>query len=85
MSPAASSLVLADVEMGVTAELGRCEMTIRDVLSLTAGAVIDLDRAAGTPVDLLVNGTAIARGEVVVVDEEFGIRITEILSQQGSS
>jgi flagellar motor switch protein FliN/FliY len=83
--PGASSLVLADVEMGVTAELGRCHMTIREVLSLTAGAVIDLDRAAGTPVDLLVNGTAIARGEVVVVDEEFGIRITEILSNQGSS
>jgi flagellar motor switch protein FliN len=64
---------------GVTAELGRCHMSIREVLSLTPGAVIDLDRAAGAPVDVLVNGTVIARGEVVVIDEEFGIRISEIL------
>jgi flagellar motor switch protein FliN len=78
-APAAPSNVLADVEMGVTAELGRCNMTVRELLSLTPGAVIDLDRAAGAPVDVLVNGTLIARGEVVVVDEEFGIRIAEIL------
>ena len=71
--------MLADVEMGVTAELGRCRMTVRELLSLTPGAVIDLDRAAGAPVDVLVNGTLIARGEVVVIDEEFGIRISEIL------
>jgi flagellar motor switch protein FliN/FliY len=73
-------LVLADVEMGVTAELGRCRMSIRELLSLTPGAVIDLDRAAGAPVDVLVNGTLIARGEVVVIEEEFGIRISEILT-----
>jgi len=76
----ATPKVLADVEMGVTAELGRCHMSVRELLSLTPGAVIDLDRAAGAPVDVLVNGTLIARGEVVVVDEEFGIRISEILS-----
>jgi flagellar motor switch protein FliN/FliY len=76
---AGTSNVLADVEMGVTAELGRCNMTVRELLSLTPGAVIDLDRAAGALVDVLVNGTLIARGEVVVVDEEFGIRIAEIL------
>lgn len=75
------SYVLADVEMGVTAELGRCRMTMRDLLSITPGAVIDLDRAAGAPVDVLVNGTLIARGEVVVVDEEFGIRISELVAQ----
>jgi flagellar motor switch protein FliN/FliY len=74
-----SASVLADVEMGVTAELGRCNMTVRELLSLTAGAVIDLDRTAGALVDVLVNGTLIARGEVVVVDEEFGIRIAEIV------
>ncbi len=74
-------LVLADVEMGVTAELGRCRMTIRELLSITPGAVIDLDRNAGAPVDVLVNGKLIARGEVVVIDEEFGIRISEILRQ----
>jgi len=73
--------VLADVEMGVTAELGRCRMTVRELLSITPGTVIDLDRAAGAPVDVLVNGTPIARGEVVVIDEEFGIRISEILPQ----
>jgi flagellar motor switch protein FliN/FliY len=72
--------VLADVEMGVTAELGRCRMSVRELLALTPGAVIDLDRAAGAPVDLLVNGTLIARGEVVVIDEEFGIRISELLN-----
>jgi flagellar motor switch protein FliN/FliY len=76
---AATALVLGEVEMGVTAELGRCHMTIREALALTPGAVIDLDRAAGAPVDVLVNGTVIARGEVVVIDEEFGIRISEIL------
>ena len=74
-----ASYVLADVEMGVTAELGRCRMTMRELLSITPGAVIDLDRAAGAPVDVLVNGTLIARGEVVVVDEEFGIRISELV------
>jgi flagellar motor switch protein FliN/FliY len=72
--------LLHDVEMGVTAELGRRRMTVRDLLSLTPGAVIELDRAAGSPVDVLVNGTLIARGEVVVIDEEFGIRISEIVS-----
>ena len=65
--------------MGVTAELGRKRMSVRDLLALTPGAVIELDRAAGSPVDVLVNGTLIARGEVVVIDEEFGIRISEIV------
>jgi len=80
-APSASPgpLVLADVEMGVTAELGRCRLTVRELLSLTPGAVIDLDRAAGALVDVLVNGTLIARGEVVVIDEEFGIRIAALV------
>jgi len=72
--------LLADVEMGVTAELGRTRMTVRDLLALAPGSVVELDRVAGSPVDLLVNGTLIARGEVVVVDDEFGVRITEIVS-----
>jgi flagellar motor switch protein FliN/FliY len=76
---AGAPLVLADVEMGVTAELGRCHMTLRELLSLTPGAIIDLDRSAGALVDVLVNGTLIARGEVVVIDEEFGIRISELV------
>jgi flagellar motor switch protein FliN/FliY len=84
-NPFAASYVLADVEMGVTAELGRCRMTVRELLSITPGAVIDLDRAAGAPVDVLVNGTLIARGEVVVIDEEFGIRISELIPQPAAA
>jgi flagellar motor switch protein FliN/FliY len=72
--------LLHDVEMEVTAELGRTRMSVRDLLSLAPGAVIELDRLAGGPADLLVNGRLIARGEVVVIDENFGIRITEIIS-----
>lgn len=71
--------LLNDVEMGVTAELGRTRMTVRELLALQPGSVVELDRAAGSPVDLLVNGTLVARGEVVVIDEEFGVRITEII------
>ena len=55
-------------------------MSVRDLLSLAPGSVVELDRAAGSPIDVLVNGTLIARGEVVVIDEEFGIRIMEIVS-----
>jgi flagellar motor switch protein FliN/FliY len=54
-------------------------MTVRELLELGPGSVIELDRAAGSPVDLLVNGTIIARGEVVVIDEEYGIRVSEII------
>jgi flagellar motor switch protein FliN/FliY len=71
--------LLNDVEMGVTAELGRTRMSVRDLLSMQPGSIVELDRAAGSPVDLLVNGTLVARGEVVVIDEEFGVRITEII------
>jgi flagellar motor switch protein FliN len=72
--------MLHDVEMEVSAELGRTRMSVRELLSLTPGAIVELDRAAGSPADLLVNGRLIARGEVVVVDENFGIRITEIVT-----
>ncbi|MCZ4497965.1 MAG: flagellar motor switch protein FliN [Marmoricola sp.] len=71
--------MLHGVDMEVTVELGRTRMTVRDLLALTPGAVLELDRAAGSPADLLVNGRLIARGEVVVVDEDFGLRVTEIL------
>jgi flagellar motor switch protein FliN/FliY len=71
--------LLHDVEMGVTAELGRTRLLVREILELCPGSVIELDRAAGSPVDVLVNGTLIARGEVVVVDEEFGVRITDVI------
>lgn len=74
--------MLADVEMGVTVELGRAKMSVAEILSLTIGSVIELDRLAGSPVDVLVNGTLIARGEVVVVDEEFGVRVSEVLGYE---
>ena len=80
---ARSSLdVLHEVQMGVTVELGRTRMPLRDILSVVPGSVIELDRPASAPVDVLVNGTLIARGEVVVIDEEFGIRITEVLGHE---
>lgn len=72
--------ILSGVEMNVVAELGRARMTVGDLLGLVPGSVIELDRSAGSPIDLLVNGTLIARGEVVVVDEEFGLRISEIVA-----
>ena len=75
--------LLHDVELEVTAELGRTRMSVRELLALAPGAVIELDRAAGGPVDLLVNDRVIARGEVVVIDESFGIRITEIVTGGG--
>ncbi len=74
--------LLHDVEMDVTAELGRTRMLVRDILELVPGSVIELDRAAGSPVDVLVNGTLIARGEVVVIDEEFGVRITDVVGYE---
>jgi len=73
--------LLRDVEMEVTCELGRTRMTVRQLLALAPGDVVELDRLAGAPADLLVNGTLLARGEVVVVDESFGLRITEIVAQ----
>jgi flagellar motor switch protein FliN/FliY len=72
--------LLSNIEMDVTAELGRTRMTVRELLTLTPGTVIELDRMAGSPIDLYVNGTLIARGEVVVIDEEFGVRISEIVN-----
>lgn len=78
-SPVRGVELLNDVEMGITAELGRTRITVRELLSMQPGSIVELDRAAGSPVDLLVNGTLVARGEVVVIDEEFGVRITEIV------
>jgi flagellar motor switch protein FliN/FliY len=79
--PHASLHLIKDVEMDITVELGRTKMAVRNILSLVPGSVIELDRAAGAPVDLLVNGTLIGRGEVVVIDEEFGVRISEIIGR----
>jgi flagellar motor switch protein FliN/FliY len=76
--------MLRDVQMEVTCELGRTRMTVRQLLALAPGDVVELDRLAGAPADLLVNGTLLARGEVVVVDESFGLRITEIVTKDAT-
>jgi flagellar motor switch protein FliN/FliY len=70
---------LSDVPMEISVEIGRTRMTVGETLQLRAGSIVTLERLAGEPVDLLVNGTPIARGEVVIVDEEFGLRVTEIV------
>lgn len=71
--------LLMDVSMRVTVELGRTRMKLAQILELQHGSVIELDRLAGDPVDVFVNDRMVARGEVVVVDDKFGVRITEML------
>ena len=71
--------LLSDVALEVTVQLGQVRLRVRDLLSLTEGSVIELDRAVGAPVDVLANGSLIARGDVVVVGDELGVRITELL------
>ena len=72
--------LLKDVELDVKIELGRAEMTVEDILRLTNGSVVELDRLAGDPVDILVNERLVARGEVIVVNENFCVRVNEIVS-----
>ncbi len=72
--------LLLDVSLALTVELGRTQKPIRDILALGVGSVVELDKLAGEPVEVLVNGKLIAKGEVVVIDESFGVRITEIVS-----
>lgn len=75
--------LLMDVPMEVTVELGRAKRLIKDILSMGEGTIISLDKLAGEPIDILVNHKLIAKGEVVVIDENFGVRVTEILSDNG--
>jgi flagellar motor switch protein FliN/FliY len=70
-----------DVALQVSVELGRTRMSIGDVLGLRPSSVVELDKLAGEPADILVNGTCVARGEVVVVDEKFGVRVLEVVSR----
>ena len=72
---------LSDVPVEVAVEMGRTTMTVGETLELRHGSIVTLNRMAGEPVDLLVNGTPIARGEVVVIDEQFGLRITDVVGQ----
>lgn len=78
---AANIEVLMGVPLRVTAELGTCKMSVSEVLKLGTGSIVELERLAGGPVDLLVNNKLIARGEVVAVDENFGVRVTELISR----
>ena len=72
--------VVLDIPVSISMEIGRTKISIRNLLQLNQGSVVELDRLAGEPMDVLVNGTLIARGEVVVVNEKFGIRLTDIIS-----
>src|SRR4051795_7967246 len=82
-APAAAELErLNDVTVEVSVEIGRTRMTLGDARALGPGSVIGLPRLAGEPVDLLVNGRVIARGEVVVLDEEFGLRVTDVAAHR---
>ncbi len=73
---------LSDIPMELSVEIGRTHMTVGETLDLCVGSIVEVERLAGEAADLLVNGTAIARGEVVVIDEQYGLRITEILDGQ---
>jgi len=73
--------LILDVPLGVSVELGRVKMPVRQLLSLTAGSVIELAKLAGEPLDVLINGRPVARGEAVMVNDKFGVRLTEIVSQ----
>ncbi len=72
--------LVLEVPVELAVEIGRTTMTIRETLAIAPGSIIALNRMAGEPVDLLVNGRRIARGEVVAIDEEFGLRVTEVVS-----
>lgn len=74
--------VLENIEVQMTVEVGRSEITIRDLLRLSEGSILELDRLAGDPLDILINGTMIAKGEVVMVGERFGIRFGEIVEPE---
>ena len=77
--------VLNDVCVRVAVEVGACKMPISQILKLGTGSLIQVDRAAGAPVDMLVNGRPIARGEIVAVDDNYGLRITELIGRSDSS
>ncbi len=74
--------VLENIDVRLTVEVGNAEIKIRDLLRLNEGSIVELDRLAGDPLDILVNGTMIAQGEVVMVGERFGVRFTEIVDPE---
>jgi flagellar motor switch protein FliN/FliY len=74
--------MLLDIPLEISVELGRLRMLIKDVVELGTGSIVEIDKAAGEPVDVMVNGRLVAKGEVVVIEDNFGVRITEILTPQ---
>lgn len=72
--------LILDVGVTLALEIGRTRIKVRDLLQLSAGSILELDRLAGEPLDVLVNGVRVARGEVVVVNDKFGVRLTEVVS-----
>ncbi|MCP4875992.1 MAG: flagellar motor switch protein FliN [Gammaproteobacteria bacterium] len=72
--------VILDIPITIAMEIGRTQLSIRNLLQLNQGSIVELDRLAGEPMDVLVNGTLVAHGEVVVVNEKFGIRLTDVVS-----
>lgn len=73
--------LILDIPVNITVEIGRTKMNIRNLLQLNQGGIVPLDRLAGDPLDVLVNGTLVAHGEVVVVNNKFGVRLTDIVSK----
>ena len=82
MSADANLDLLMNVSLGVTAELGRCTLRVSDVLKLGRGSIVELDRPANAPIDVLVNNRLVARGEVIAVDDRFGVRVTEVVARR---
>lgn len=73
---------LAGVEMEVTIEIGRTRLPVGDLLQLVPGQVIELDREVGSPLDMFINGTLLARGEIVILEDQFGFRVTSVVSPE---
>ena len=71
-----------NVSLGISAELGRCTLRLAEVLKLGTGSIVQLDRPAGAPLDLFVNGRLVARGELIAVDDRFGLRVTELVARR---
>lgn len=80
--PEANLNMVMDIPVNLSLELGHTRMSVRDLLQLSQGSIVKLDRPGGDPLDILVNGCLVARGEVVVINERFGVRITDIVSPE---
>jgi flagellar motor switch protein FliN/FliY len=81
-APARTLEFLMDVALSVSVEVGRARMTISDLLQMGPGSVVELEKLAGEPLDIFINGKAVARGEAVIVNEKFGVRLTDIMSPE---